>query len=78
MNKVKIANDFRKDLITLLKKHNAELVVSEIDGLDLYVDIKDYDGTPIVADAILGDSMHTSEAIFGVDDIEKSMQIEEF
>ena len=78
MSRNKIANDFRKDLITLLKKHNAELVVSEIDGLDLYVDIKDFDGKLIVADAILGDSMSTSEAIFGVDDIEKSMQIEDF
>ena len=72
----KIANDFRKDLIKLLKKHNAELVVSEIDGLDLYVDIKDSKGKLIVADAILGDSMSTSEAIFGVDDVEKSIQIE--
>ena len=62
MNRAKIANDFRKDLITLLKKHNAELVVSEIDGLDLYVDIKDSKGKLIVADAILGDSMSTSEA----------------
>ena len=78
MSRNKIANDFRKDLITLLKKHNAELVVSEIDGLDLYVDIKDSKGKLIVADAILGDSMSTSEAIFGVDDIEKSMQIEDF
>ena len=78
MSRNKIANDFRKDLIKLLKKHNAELVVSEIDGLDLYVDIKDSKGKLIVADAILGDSMSTSEAIFGVDDIEKSMQIEDF
>ena len=78
MSRNKIANDFRKDLIKLLKKHNAELVVSEIDGLDLYVDIKDSKGTLIVADAILGDSMSTSEAIFGVDDIEKSIQIEDF
>ena len=76
MSRNKIANDFRKDLIKLLKKHNAELVVSEIDGLDLYVDIKDSKGKLIVADAILGDSMSTSEAIFGVDDIEKSIQIE--
>ena len=72
----KIANDFRKDLIKLLKKHNAELVVSEIDGLDLYVDIKDSKGKLIVSDSILGESMGTSEAIFGVDDIEKSIQIE--
>ena len=76
MSRNKIANDFRKDLIKLLKKHNAELVVSEIDGLDLYVDIKDSKGKLIVADAILGDSMSTSEAIFGVDDIKKSIQIE--
>tara|TARA_R110000822_G_scaffold91133_2_gene210277 strand:+ start:1941 stop:2177 length:237 start_codon:yes stop_codon:yes gene_type:complete len=78
MNRSKIANDFRKDLIELLKKHNAELVVSQIDGLDLYFDIKDSKGTLIVADAILGDSMDSSEAIFGVSDIEKSMQIEDF
>ena len=78
MNRSKIANDFRKDLIELLKKHNAELVVNKIDGLDLYFDIKDSKGTLIVADAILGDSMDSSEAIFGVTDIEKSMQIEDF
>lgn len=74
----KIANDFRKDLIKLLKKHNAELVVSGNDCLDLCFDIKDSKGALIVADAILGDSMNSSEAIFGVSDIEKSMQIEDF
>jgi hypothetical protein len=78
MNRSKIANDFRKDLIELLKKHNAELVVNQITGLDLYFDIKDSKGTLIVADAILGDSMDSSEVIFGVSDIEKSMQIEDF
>jgi hypothetical protein len=77
MNREKIANDFRRDLIDLLNKHNAEIEVQECDGLEAFFNIKDYDGKYIVVDACLGYGELSSITI-NSGDIKNQFQIENY
>jgi hypothetical protein len=72
-----LANNFRKELIQLLKKHNAELSIDSDSGgsVDLMVDIKDSNGEFIASDAWLAS---TTNGIITVKDIEKTFQLEQY
>jgi len=76
MKRETLANNFRKELINLLKKHNAELSIdSNSEGsIDLNFDIKDSNGEFIASDVWLGS---TTNGIIAVRDIEKTFQIED-
>lgn len=77
MKKETLANNFRKELIELLKKHNAELGIDSDSGgsIDLNFDIKDSNGELIVSDAWLAS---TTNGIIAVKDIDKTFQIEDY
>lgn len=70
-----LANKFRKELIELLIKHNAELSIDSDSGgsIDLNFDIKDSKGEFIILDCWLAS---TTNSIITVKDIEKTIQLE--
>ena len=70
-----LANKFRKELIELLIKHNAELSIDSDSGgsIDLNFDIKDSKGEFIILDYWLAS---TTNSIITVKDIEKTIQLE--
>lgn len=70
-----LANKFRKELIELLIKHNAELSIDSDSGgsIDLNFDIKDSKGEFIILDSRLAS---TTNSIITVKDIEKTIQLE--
>ena len=70
-----LANKFRKELIQLLIKHNAELSMDSDSGgsIDLNFDIKDSKGEFIISDSWLAS---TTNSIITVKDIEKTIQLE--
>lgn len=72
-----LANNFRKELIELLIKHNAEISIdsdSDSEGsIDLNFDIKDSKGLFIVSDYWLAS---TTNGIITVKDIERTIQLE--
>jgi hypothetical protein len=70
-----LSNNFRKELINLLKKHNVELYIDNNSGesIDLNFDIKDSNGEFIASDCWLSS---TTNGIVTVADIEKTLQIE--
>lgn len=75
MKKETLANNFRKELIQLLKKHNAELSIDSDSGgsIDLNFDIKNSNGKFVVADAWLAS---TTNSIITIKDIERTIQLE--
>jgi NADPH-dependent 7-cyano-7-deazaguanine reductase QueF len=70
-----LANNFRKELIELLTKHNAEISIDSDSGgsIDLNFDIKDSKGEFIVSDSWLAS---TTNSIITVKDIERTIQLE--
>lgn len=70
-----LANNFRKELIELLIKHNAEISIDSDSGgsIDLNFDIKDSKGEFIVSDYWLAS---TTNSIITVKDIERTIQLE--
>ena len=70
-----LANNFRKELIELLIKYNAELSIDSDSGgsIDLNFDIKDSKGEFIVSDYWLAS---TTNSIITVKDIERTIQLE--
>jgi len=70
-----LANKFRKELIELLIKHNAELSIDSdsVWSIDLNFDIKDSEGEFIVSDSWLAS---TTNSIITVKDIERTIQLE--
>ena len=71
-----LANNFRKELIELLIKHNAEISIDNYcDGgsIDMNFDIKNSNGEFVVADAWLASTIN---GIITVKDIERTIQLE--
>ena len=70
-----LANNFRKELIELLTKHNAEISIDSDSGGSIYLnfDIKDSKGEFIVSDSWLAS---TTNSIITVKDIERTIQLE--
>ena len=78
MKKETLANNFRKELIDLLRKHNAELSIDcygDGGSTDLNFDIYNSSGQFLVADAWLAS---TGNGVIRVEDIKKTFQIEDY
>lgn len=76
--RAKKSNSFRKDLIELLEKYNAEITVTNTDGMDITFSMKDEAGNYIIADSMLTYNSSDYEIVCEPKDIKKHFQIEDF
>jgi len=75
-DKAKKSNSFRNDLIELLEKYNAEITVTNTDGMDITFSMKDEAGNYIIADSMLTYNSSDYEIVCEPKDIKKHFQID--
>ena len=72
------SNSFRREFIELLEKYNAEITVTNTDGMDISFSMKDENGKYTIVDSTLTYNSSDYEIVCEPKDIKKHFQIEDF
>ena len=72
------SNSFRREFIELLEKYNAEITVTNTDGMDISFSMKDGNGKYTIVDSTLTYNSSDYEIVCEPKDIKKHFQIEDF